>query len=122
MNLSPYKLLAVTGVVLLAGLVWNKKREIERADPRRQTGDSGVVLLVAEWCGYCKQLKSALDTAKVPYTELDVEDGGAGYDAYNALGGRGVPITVIGQDVIHGYDPGQLGKKLSQHGYPVQLN
>jgi mycoredoxin len=121
MNLSPIKLLAITGVVLVAGLVWNKKREIERADPRRQTGESGIVMLGAEWCGYCQRLKAALDEAKVSYTELDVEDGGAGYDAFAALGGRGVPVTVIGQEVVHGYDAERLDELLSARGYDVRL-
>lgn len=121
MNLSPIKLLAITGVVLLAGLVWNKKREMERNDPRRQTGESGIVMLGAEWCGYCQRLKAALDEARVPYTELDVEDGGAGYDAFVALGGNGVPVTVIGQEVVHGYDTGRLDQLLSARGHSVQL-
>lgn len=121
MNLSPLKLLAITGVALVAGLVWNKKREMERADPRRQTGESGIVMLGAEWCGYCQRLKAALDTAKVSYTELDVEDGGPGYDAFVALGGRGVPVTVIGQDVVYGYDTGRLGTLLSERGHTVVL-
>ncbi|GMV29018.1 MAG: hypothetical protein AMXMBFR59_11430 [Rhodanobacteraceae bacterium] len=121
MNLSPLKLLAITGVALVAGLVWNKKREMERADPRRQTGESGIVMLGAEWCGYCQRLKAALDAAKVSYTELDVEDGGQGHDAFVALGGRGVPVTVIGQDVVYGYDTGRLGTLLSERGHTVVL-
>lgn len=121
MKLSPLTLLAITGVVLVAGLVWMKKREIERADPRRQTGDSGIVMLGAEWCGYCKRLTAALDAAKVPYTELDVEDGGAGYDAFAALGGRGVPVTVIGQDVVYGYNTERLEQLLSARGHDVKL-
>ncbi|HSX59602.1 MAG TPA: glutaredoxin domain-containing protein [Tahibacter sp.] len=121
MTLSPLKLLAIVGVVLLAGLVWMKKREIERADPRRQTGENGIVMLGAEWCGYCRKLKAALDAAEVPYTEMDVEDGGAGHDAFVALGGRGVPVTVIGQDVVYGYNTGRLDELLSARGHSVRL-
>ena len=65
MNLSPLKLLAITGVVLVAGLVWMKKREIDRADPRRQTGDSGIVMLVADWCGYCQRAQPLLAAGPV---------------------------------------------------------
>jgi glutaredoxin len=121
MNLSPLKLLAIAGAVLLAGLVWQKNREIARADPRQHTGQSGIVMLGAEWCGYCQRLKAGLDAAKVPYTELDVEDGGAGEDAFASLGGRGVPVTVIGQEVVHGYNTARLSKLLSERGHAVQL-
>jgi len=120
-KISPFQLFAVTGIVLLAALVWNAKREIDRADPRRQTGESGIVMLGASWCGYCKRLKAALEQAQVPYTELDVEDGAEGHDAFVALGGRGVPVTVIGQDVVHGYNTTRLGRLLAERGHAVQL-
>jgi glutaredoxin len=121
MTLSPLKLLAITGVLLLAGLVWQKNREIARSDPRQHTGQDGIVMLGAEWCGYCQRLKAALEAANVPYTELDVEDGAAGQDAFAALGGRGVPVTVIGQDVVYGYNTARLDKLLSERGHAVQL-
>ncbi len=121
MNLSPLKLLAISAAVLLGGLVWQKNREIARADPRQHTGQNGIVMLGAEWCGYCQRLKAGLEAAQVPYTELDVEDGGAGQDAFAALGGRGVPVTVIGQEVVHGYNTVRLGELLSERGHVVQL-
>ncbi|WP_313920203.1 glutaredoxin domain-containing protein [Tahibacter sp.] len=121
MSLSPLKLLAITAAVLLAGLVWQKSREIARADPRQHTGQNGIVMLGAEWCGYCQRLKAGLEAARVPYTELDVEDGGAGQDAFAALGGRGVPVTVIGQEVVHGYNTARLGELLADRGHAVQL-
>jgi mycoredoxin len=121
MTLSPLKVLAIAGVALIAGLIWNKNREIARADPRKLTGQSGIVMLGAEWCGYCQRLKAALNAAQVPFTELDVEDGGAGYDAFAALGGRGVPVTVIGQDVVYGYNTQRLAQLLSAQGHTVNL-
>jgi len=121
MNVSPLKILAITGVVLVAGLVWNRKRQIELDDPRRHTGDSAIVMLGASWCGYCHKLKAGLEAAQIPYTEYDVEDGAAGYNAYVALGGRGVPVTVIGQDVVHGYNTARLTQLLSERGHTIRL-
>lgn len=121
MNLSPLKLLAIAGVLLVAGLAWQKSREIARADPRRHTGQDSIVMLGAQWCGYCKRLKAGLEAAQVPYTELDVEDGSTGQDAFAALGGRGVPVTVIGQQVVYGYDTARLGQLLSERGHTVEL-
>lgn len=121
MNLSPLKLLVIAGALLVAGLVWQKNRETARADPRQHTGQNGIVMLGAEWCGYCKRLKAGLEAAGVPYTELDVEDGGTGQEAFAALGGRGVPVTVIGQQVVHGYNTARLGQLLSERGHAVEL-
>jgi glutaredoxin len=74
-------------------------------DPRLKTGQSGVVLLSAEWCGYCDALRQDLDKSGVQYRELDVEDDAEGTAAWEALDGQGVPVTVVGQKVVYGYDP-----------------
>jgi mycoredoxin len=33
-----------------------------------------VVMFSTTWCGYCKNLKSQLDRAGVPYTEVNIEE------------------------------------------------
>lgn len=121
-DLSPLKVLGiVAAVVFLAAAAAHKHRQTREADPRRVTGASGIVVLTTGWCGYCSQLKAALDKAKVPYSELDVEDGAAGENAYNAVGGRGVPVTVIGQNVVHGYNAPRLTSLLKELGHDVRL-
>lgn len=89
------------------------------ADPRLRTGERGIVVLTAEWCGYCRQQEAAMSAAGVTYEAVDV-DTDAGRDAYDALDGRGVPITVVGQDVIHGYDPAALRTALEPLGYRLR--
>ncbi|MBN6151453.1 glutaredoxin family protein [Xanthomonas sp. AmX2] len=87
-------------------------------DPRRLTGDSGIVMLAAEWCGYCRQQQADFERAKVRYRVLDV-DQEDGRRAAAALGREGVPITVIGQQVIDGYDTEALDERLTPLGYRV---
>lgn len=116
--------LKLGGAVALAFIVllsWTNKREAERNDPRRDNPDNSVILLSATWCGYCAQEKEALVAAKVPFRELDVEDSEEGEDAYNAVGGHGIPVTVIGKDVVHGFDPPRLTSLLRARGYQVNL-
>lgn len=87
-------------------------------DPRNKTGDDKVVMLAADWCGYCRRLQDDFTRARVRYTVLDV-DTPAGDRAMRALGARGVPVTVIGQDVIRGYDTRALDERLTPLGYRV---
>jgi glutaredoxin len=87
-------------------------------DPRNTTGERGIVLLVADWCGYCRKLQSDFEHGNVRYRTLDVETD-EGKRAMNALGMQEVPVTVIGQDVIQGYDPAKLGSKLASLGYDL---
>ncbi|MGO1071441.1 glutaredoxin family protein [Lysobacter sp. CA199] len=81
-------------------------------DPRLNTGDKRIVLLAAEWCGYCQKLRKDFELADVRYTLVDV-DTERGQRAMAAIGAHGVPVTVIGQDIVHGYQPDQIKDKLA---------
>ncbi|WP_368562440.1 glutaredoxin family protein [Pseudoxanthomonas sp. UTMC 1351] len=87
-------------------------------DPRMRTGDRGVVMLAAEWCGYCRKQQKDFELAEVRYRVLDV-DTEEGRRAATALGTRGVPVTVVGQRVIQGYDTAALQENLTPLGYDV---
>jgi glutaredoxin len=105
----------------IAAISMVRQRAIAKYDPRLESGDDKIVLLATSWCGYCQRLKAEFDRKRVPYRELDVEDGGAGEKAFSALGGRGVPVTVIGQEVVHGYDADRLTELLAARGYSLEL-
>ena len=87
-------------------------------DPRVATGDDRVVMLAADWCGYCRKLRRDFDGARVAYRLLDV-DTPEGARAMQALGARAVPVTVIGQHVVRGYDTATLDQRLTPLGYDV---
>lgn len=87
-------------------------------DPRLHTGDRGIVMLRADWCGYCRKQEAAFKQAQIDYQPLDV-DTPAGQRAMRALGVRGIPATVIGQDVVRGFDKPRLREKLQPLGYQL---
>jgi glutaredoxin len=92
--------------------------ELHPDDPRHGTGDDRIVMLAAEWCGYCRKQQKDFELANVRYRILDV-DTPEGDRAMQAIGARGVPTTVIGQDVVRGYDTAALSEKLTPLGYRV---
>lgn len=78
-----------------------------------QRGEQPDVLLYAtEWCGYCAATRSLFAAQGIRYTELDIEKSSVGYDGYRQLGGNGVPLILIGENVVHGYDESRLRKLL----------
>ena len=87
-------------------------------DPRTSTGDDGIVMLAADWCGYCRRQQQEFARADVRYRILDV-DTPEGERALRAVGARGVPATVIGQHVVRGYDTTALQERLVPLGYRV---
>jgi glutaredoxin len=118
-TLTPARLFAFAAALFLVVVYWSGGGTTAAADPRSTTGDDGVVLLSASWCGYCDRLRGELGDAGVPFREIDVETTAEGRDAFDALNGRGVPVTVIGQEVVHGYDVSRLEELLQARGHTL---
>jgi glutaredoxin len=92
---------AVFGVSLAAALIVQRVLAFTH-DPTRNNPSNSVVILTTSWCGYCRALREHLTTLNVPYVDLDVEHTSEGRYAYMAVRGSGVPITVVGDEVIRG--------------------
>jgi glutaredoxin len=59
-------------------------------------------------------VKEFLSRAGHHFTVRLVEEDDAAYDELLALGYRTVPVTVIGERVITGFDPARLAEALAQ--------
>ncbi|SDD13367.1 glutaredoxin family protein [Aquimonas voraii] len=107
--------------LLVAFGVWRSEWSTQAAlDSLPGAGDpSRVVMVSAEWCGYCQKQLAEFRSAGVRFTELDF-DTAAGREAVEALGGRGVPMTVIGDEIIHGYNRPALQQHLAAVGYEMR--
>ena len=70
--------------------------------------DVNVEIFVTSWCPYCKKLESFLKKNNIPYTRYDVEADAKGAEIFDKIGGTGVPVTRVGNEVIHGYDPDRI--------------
>ena len=62
-----------------------------------------VVMYATEWCGYCKQTRRFLDSKGIPFKEYDIEKSDEGRKAYEALGGRGIPLIDVNGTIIRGF-------------------
>jgi glutaredoxin len=71
-----------------------------------------VTLYSTEWCGYCAATRKFFDANGIRFEELDVEKTTSGYEGHKKLGGNGVPLIVVGDDVIHGYNEPALRDSL----------
>ncbi|HEY0287854.1 MAG TPA: glutaredoxin family protein [Pseudomonas sp.] len=67
-----------------------------------------VVLYATDWCGYCKQTRRFLDSKGIPYTEFDIEKSALGRKAYEALGGRGIPLIDVNGTLIRGFSEDEI--------------
>jgi glutaredoxin len=63
-----------------------------------------ITILVADWCGYCRRLESWLKSEEISYNKLNIERDAQGVKEYNRLGRGPIPITIIGNEIIRGFN------------------
>ena len=75
-----------------------------------------VKLYVMPQCGYCEKTRELLTARGVAWEEFDIANSAEAKREFDARGGQGTPLIVIGDDVIKGLDPTRIDKALSAHG------
>lgn len=76
-----------------------------------------VRLFTTVWCGYCKKAKAQLAGRGVPFDEIDVETSDSGRREFASIGGRGVPVILVGSQRMDGFDAAGLDAMLQTAGY-----
>jgi glutaredoxin len=90
---------------------WGKIENFVHPDPAvsaQVQSNAKVTLYATDWCGYCKQTRRFLDSKGIPYTEYDIEKSKEGRKAYEALGGRGIPLIDVNGTLIRGFSPEEI--------------
>lgn len=67
-------------------------------------------------CGYCQKLKAYLDSRNINYTIIDVnasEDNA--YELIRLTGQSAIPVTIIGDETIIGFDKQAIDKALENY-------
>jgi glutaredoxin len=73
-------------------------------------------LYSAPGCGHCCQLKSHLQRLQVAFLEMDISRNRRAHNEWRRLGARGVPVLLIGEQRMDGYDPKRLEQLLRAAG------
>lgn len=67
-------------------------------------GDKRIVMYGTRWCGYCKKARAYFAARQLAFTDLDVETDPGAKAAFERLGGRGVPVILVGDTRINGFN------------------
>ncbi len=65
---------------------------------------SKVVLYATSWCPYCEKMRSFFRENNIPYIEYDIEESKEGRRQFDALNGKGIPLTIVKGKVIRGFN------------------
>lgn len=76
-------------------------------------GQKDVVIYSTPTCGYCNAAKDFFEQHNIEYTDHNVaEDGNARQEMIEKSGQMGVPVIVVGDKVLTGYDESKLRELL----------
>lgn len=76
-----------------------------------------VVVYSASWCGVCRRVKGFLQSKGVSYRDYDVETSRKGREDFRRMNGRSVPIILVGEQRMNGFNQGTLTAWLQDAGY-----
>jgi glutaredoxin-like YruB-family protein len=72
-----------------------------------------VVVYTTPSCSWCRKLKSYLKSANISFKEVDVsKDPSKAEELYKKSGQMGVPVTLVGSNVIVGFDKQKIDSLL----------
>jgi glutaredoxin len=73
--------------------------------PKAQVGAATppVVMYATTWCPYCAKARDYFAQAGIAYVEHDVEKSASAHEEFKRLGGRGVPLIVVGREKMNGF-------------------
>ncbi|MGD8542369.1 MAG: glutaredoxin domain-containing protein [Desulfobacteraceae bacterium] len=82
----------------------------------RPADGARVVMFSAPGCGYCVKAREYFNQNGVAFEELDVSASEDARRRFQDLGGRGVPLILIGDRQISGFDPQAIQAALAKEG------
>ncbi len=72
-----------------------------------ETGNN-VTIYTTDWCHVCKKAKRYMNDESIQYTERDIEKSRKAKREFDRLGGKGVPVIVVGEKKMHGFSAQKL--------------
>jgi glutaredoxin len=78
----------------------------------RPSGGKQVVMYTTSRCPACTAAKQYMAKKGIPYQEIDVEASRDASAAFQKLGGRGVPLILVGEKRMEGFNSQELDRML----------
>lgn len=96
--------------LVVAFVLFNQHEPVNTVDctPEIMARKPDVIMLGAWWCSYCYQAKRYFQKNDIDYCEYDMENTEAGRQLYNDSGGGAIPVMLIGEYRLQGFDEAQI--------------
>lgn len=78
-----------------------------------------VIIYTTKRCGYCRKAKAWMRQNSVVFSERDIEASSRARKEFEKMGGRGVPLLLVGKQRINGYNEPRMRAALKKVGYKL---
>ncbi len=98
-------ILILAGCCLLITACKPGQDRAAKVAPHASTATTKVAVQIygTEWCGHCQHAREYMAEHKIAFSDHDVEKEPAAQEKFRELDGRGVPLIVVGDQVLHGF-------------------
>lgn len=84
----------------------------QSSQPQAERFNGTVEMYVTAWCGYCKKAEAYMKSKNIPFVAYDIEKDSSARQRHKELGGRGVPLIIVGSNKMSGFSPETLERYL----------
>ncbi len=81
---------------------------------RQQNEKNNIVMYATSWCGYCRKARNYFHANGIQYTEHDIESDDEAKRRFDLLGGKGVPLILVGGTRMQGFSEARFNSLYSQ--------
>jgi glutaredoxin len=104
----------IAGLLVVAVLNWSSVHALLVSRPNfAALHEEPVILYATDWCSNCKMTRAFLRKNNIPFFEYDVDKSSEGQRQFKALQGNGVPLLLVKNNVIRGYNPQAIKRALA---------
>ena len=92
---------------------WTRVLKRPPAVDTSRPGSAAITMFSTSWCPHCKRAKAYFAQKGVSYREVDIEASDSGRREFEEYGGKGVPLIIVGERRMRGFDPGAMDRMLA---------
>ncbi|MCF6299878.1 MAG: glutaredoxin family protein [Proteobacteria bacterium] len=101
-KLGAVKIGLLGGIILIVAFIAADQIIVYAFDPTGRYGNK-IIMYGTNTCSYCARLRKCFSKSNVAYQEKDINGSLLAGLEFTALRAKGVPVVVIGEDVVYGY-------------------
>lgn len=90
-----------------------RENSVSSMESYDESENKDVVMYSASWCGICKKARAYFEDQGIDYNEYDIDKDPQGKREYTQLGGRGVPVILVGNQRMDGFSKARFDRLYS---------